>query len=358
MTASPKARRPSLCVLNFNGAQVLHVALGAATQITQCFEEIVVIDNGSTDTSTELIRKHYPSVRLLENENNLGASAGRNVGLDNILNPRVMLIDNDVALDEEAVEALCEALDRTPDAVLAVPMVCYADRPDVVQYGGSRAHYLGQQILENQDVPAATLSARPLEMDSLVSCCLLMDRSRLKEAARFDELFFIYFEDHELGLRLRMLGYRLLAVPTARVLHGNGTEGLSIRQLGSYSARRVFHTIRNRWLLLLKLYSARTLLLIAPMLMAYEAALMLVSIKKGWFPEWIRAVGSLFSDLPALLRGRRAIQRSRRVYDRQLLIAGHLPFRQELTTGGIERAGVSLLSSLSQRYWSIICRLI
>ncbi|MGA0099552.1 MAG: glycosyltransferase family 2 protein [Steroidobacteraceae bacterium] len=358
MTETCANRLPSLCVLNFNGAAVLDIALDAAMAIADCLEEIVVVDNGSTDSSRELIRERYPGIRLIENGANLGASAGRNAGLEHIENPRLILADNDVALNAEAIKAMTKALDSAPDAVVAVPMVCYADRPDLVQYGGSRCHYLGQQILERQDVPVHTLGTVPHDMDSLVSCCFLIDRSRLRRDVRFDESFFIYFEDHELGLRLRMLGHRLLAVPEARVLHGKGTEGLSIRQLGSYSPRRVFHTIRNRWLLLLKLYSARTLLLIFPMLLVYEGSQLLVAIKKRWMAEWLRACASIFADLPLILRRRRDIQRQRMIPDRQLLAAGRLPFRQELADSGVERAGLTLLDSLSRGYWVAISRLI
>jgi len=67
----------------------------------------------------------------------------------------------------------------------------------------------------------------------------------------------------------------------AQCFHGKGTEGLSIRQLGTYSSRRVYYIVRNRWLFLLKNFSLRTLVLLAPLLLIYDLAQLLISLKKG-----------------------------------------------------------------------------
>lgn len=358
VTMKTDGRKPSLCILNYNGEQVIVSTLDTATRIAECFAEIVVVDNGSTDSSVALIRDLYPQVRLIETGANLGASAGRNAGLAGIDNPLLLLMDNDVTLNKQAVLALLTALADGPDAVLAVPMVCYADRPSHVQYGGSRCHYLGQQILDREEMPLDEVGAVIEDMNSLVSCCFLIDRSRIEHEVTFDEAFFIYFEDHELGLRLRIMGYRLIAVPNAHVLHGAGTKGLSIRQLGDYSPRRVFHLIRNRWLLLLKLYSVKTLLLLAPMLAVYEFAQLVIAIKKGWLSQWTRALTSIARDAPQVLSRRRAIQRQRKVADRELLVASQLPFRQELTSGRLERVGLRLLDLLTRSYWTAVSRLL
>lgn len=350
--------KPTLCVLNFNGEGVLPVALNAACAIRDRFEEIVVIDNGSVDGSLGLIARDFSGVRVLPTGGNLGAAGGRNAGLTGLESGLILFIDNDVALTGECVDRLVGALAAHGQASIAVPAVLYADQRDVIQYGGAGCHYLGLQTLVNENAPLAEVRDEVSSTRSLVSCCFLIDRSRLPSPEVFDESFFIYFEDHDYGVRLRALGSALIAVPGAQCFHGKGTEGLSIRQLGEYSTRRVFYLIRNRWLFMLKMYSLRTLLVLSPMLLFYETAQLAVIVKKGWLREWGRSVGSVARRLPAVLQERRRIQRLRVVGDRELLEGGRLPFRAELTTGGVERAARQVLDRVAAGYWRLASRLI
>jgi GT2 family glycosyltransferase len=312
------------------------------------------MDNGSQDGSVALIRRDYPGVRIVEIGRNLGAAGGRNAGLRSVDQDLLLLMDNDVALTDDCVDRLVGALESRPGAAIAVPAVVYGQRRDLVQYCGARCHYLGQQILDNEDVPVERISRETFETGSLVSCVLLLDRSRIPGAEYFDESFFIYFEDHEFGLRVRALGSGLVAVPAAQCFHGKGTEGLSIRQLGSYSSRRVFFLIRNRWLILLKIYSLRTWLLLLPMFIAYESAQFLVALRKGWLREWWRSATWIARNLRPIFAERRRFQKLRQVPDGDLLTGGRLPFRAELTPGQVERAGVGVLSGLSACYWAIV----
>ena len=350
--------KPTLCILNFNGADILPIALRAACAIEDRFAGIIVVDNASEDRSIELIESEFPEVRVLRQDSNLGAAGGRNAGLEQLSCELILFIDNDVALTADCVDKLVTALEQRPDASIAVPAVIYANQHDVVQYAGAQCHFLGLQILDNENISIAAMNPMVKEMGSLVSCCFLIDKSRLPDRELFDESFFIYFEDHEFGVRVRALGSHLLAVPSAQCLHGKGTDGLSIRRLGSYSSRRVFYLIRNRWLFLLKTYSLRTLLVLLPMLIVYEVAQFLTILKKGWIKEWARSVAWVFRHLPPLLAERRRIQSLRQVADRELITGGALPFRSELTTSRVERFARALLDRVANGYWQLASRLI
>ncbi len=350
---SPFAAKPALCILNYNGEAILPLALEAACAIADSFSEIVVLDNGSQDGSRELIRRDFSGVRLIELGDNLGAAGGRNAGLRLLASDLILLMDNDVALTEDCVKRLVEALWSRPKASIAVPAVVYGNQREMVQYCGAGCHYLGQQTLANEDVRVDRIDAAVFEMDSLVSCCLLIDRSRLPGPEFFDDAFFIYFEDHEYGVRLRALGSSLIAVPAARCFHGQGTAGLSIRQLGDYSSRRVFFLIRNRWLFLLKIYSLRSWLVLLPMLLFYEACQLAIVVKKGWLREWWRAAAWTFGHLPSILRERRRFQRLRQRHDGDLVTGGQLPFRSELTAGDFEQFARRMLGRIASGYWAL-----
>jgi hypothetical protein len=355
---SPHAAKPTLCILNFNGEAILPLALQPACAIAERFLEIVVLDNGSQDGSRELIRREFPQVRVLELGDNLGAAGGRNAGLTRIDSQQILLMDNDVALTADCVDRLVEAMAGRRDAAIAVPAVIYGNQRDRVQYCGAECHFLGQQILVNEDVPADELAPGVVDMGSLVSCCFLVDRSRLPADTLFDESFFIYFEDHEYGVRIRALGRALIAVPSARCYHGKGTEGLSIRQLGSYSSRRVFFLIRNRWLFLLKIYSLRTWLVLLPLFVFYEASQLVIVASKGWLREWWRSVTWVLGNLPLIFRERRRFQQSRLRHDGDLVAGGPLPFRSELTPGAMERFARRALDGVAAAYWVLASPLI
>lgn len=350
--------KPTLCIINFNGTKILPATLNAAVAIAGHFESIIVVDDCSTDGSVEFIEGRYPAVRVLRQLRNQGPGAARNAGIKAAGSDLVIVMDNDVTLTAGCVDALITAMAANSRAVVATPAVLDASQRDLIQYDGAESHFLGVQILLDQDRLVSAVAPEVRKVGSMVSCCFAIDRSRHPMPEYFDESYFIYFEDHDFGWRMRMLGAEVLSVPQAQCFHGTGTEGLSIRQLGTYSRRRVFYVIRNRWLCMLKNPSARTLLVLAPLLLFFECAQFAVVVKKGWLSEWWRSVTWILGHLPQILRERRRIQSLRRIPDRQLLRGGSLPFRRELITSQAEIAARRLLDSVSRAYWTVAAALI
>lgn len=350
--------KPTLCVINFNGRNPLPIALAAACALADRFAEILVIDNGSDDGSAEMAERDYPPARVIRIGENLGAGGARNRGLREAATDLILFIDNDVALTAGCVDQLLRALRAHPRAALAAAAIVYAHRRDTVQYAGAQCHFLGIQTMLHEDEPLASLGSTIEKVGSISTCCFLVDRARLPPGEIFDLAFFYMFEDHDFGVRVRALGAEVLAVPAAHCYHGLGTEGLSIRQLGGYSSKRVYYLIRNRWLVILKNYSMRTLLVMTPLFVFYEFAQLLLVLKKGWFAQWWRSVSWVASHLPGVLAERRRIQRARRVPDREILIGGRIPFRAELTTGRLEMLARGFLDAVAAAYWKLAARLI
>ncbi|MEP7242609.1 MAG: glycosyltransferase family 2 protein [Gammaproteobacteria bacterium] len=350
--------KPTLVIINYNGKSILPVALAAACPLADRFTKILVIDNGSTDGSAELAETQFGPLEVVRLGANLGAGGARNAGLRMSPTDLILFIDNDVALTAECIDRLMEAMAGNPKASMAAASIVYAHQRDTVQYDGAECHFLGMQQLLDEDVPVASLNPTVRSVGSIVTCAFLADRARLPPDEFFDESFFYMFEDHDFGVRVRMLGSEILSVPLAQCFHGKGTEGLSIRQLGTYSSKRVYYIIRNRWLFLLKNYSLRTLLLMAPLFIVYDFALLLVALKKGWWREWTDSVGWIVRNFPAILRDRRRIQRNRKTADRDVLVGGRIPFRAELTTSKVERIARHWLDVLANFYWKLVRPLI
>ncbi|HET6314071.1 MAG TPA: glycosyltransferase family 2 protein [Chloroflexia bacterium] len=349
------ARAPvSLVIVNYNGEEYLRGALRAVREAGDDFGEVVLVDNASTDASLRIASEEYPAARSVRLDRNCGPARARNVGLMAARHERVLFIDCDVTLTAGCAQTLASALDACPRAVAAMPTVVYNHDREIAQYSGADSHFLGLMSLRDADVPVNELCGRaPQSLGSLVTCCFLLDRERWGGQPPFDENFFSLYEDHDFGLRCRVLGHSILSVTGARVYHGAGTEGLSIRRTGRYTSRRVFLLVRNRWQVVLKNYQGRTLVTLLPVLLLYEMFQFGAVLKKGWAREWLQALRWLVRHRQAIMRKRRAIQAARRLPDRDLLSGGPLPFTGYVTTSRLERLGKRTLDAVANAYWNV-----
>jgi GT2 family glycosyltransferase len=343
-------------VVNYDGRDYLARTLDAVSLLGPAVDQVLLIDNGSTDGSIAFVRQRFPSVHVVALGENPGPGAARNVILREARNPRVLLIDNDVAPQPGCVEALSDALDAHPRAVIAMPAIIHSRAPHLVQYAGAEAHFMGTMALCCAEYPVESLDRQVRAVGSLVSAALLLDRDRFREPCFFDEAFFFYLEDHELGLRCKLMDLDLLSVPVARCLHDVGTVGVSIRQTGRFTPVRVRFTVRNRWQILLKLYQWRTLLRFAPALAAFEAFQFCGAARQGWLLHWFWAAGSTVANLPDLLRRRHGFQRLRRRDDLDVLVAGPFPFNPAMHKGGMERAARRALDWIARWNWRLMGR--
>jgi GT2 family glycosyltransferase len=346
----------TLCIINHNGEPYLRDTLAAATASHQPFDEVLLVDNDSTDGGLDIARECFPAVRILRLGRNRGPGPARNAGAREAGNDRILFIDNDVVLLPGCAELLCGALDARQEATFAMPAVLYAKRPGTVQYDGAGAHFVGLMIIENADLPVQQLSTEPREIDSLITACFLTDRGRWGEDPLFDEAFFFYFEDHELGLRARLRSHAILSVPAARCLHREGSIGVSLRQTGAYTAVRVRNTMLNRWRILLKLYELRTLLLLSPALVSFEVFQLTGALAKGWLRHWLWAAVELAWTLSKIGVGRRSFQRHRCLGDGDVLTGGPLPFNPALSTGRLGRLAQGLLGRVAELNWKLAHR--
>ncbi|HEU5041099.1 MAG TPA: glycosyltransferase [Gemmatimonadales bacterium] len=344
-------RPVTLCIINYNGERRLDRVLAAAARSELAFEQILVVDDGSTDGSVALLRDRHPRVRIVVQEQNQGPGAARNAGWRAATTDLVLFIDNDVTLDPGCAGALRDALARRLDALVAQPRVLYANRPDTIQYDGADCHVLGLMILRHAGWKAADAPAETVETRSMVTCAFMVNRASWRGDEPFDTTYIFNLEDHDFGVRSRLAGHLLLAVPSATCRHGDGTPGLSYRGEGTQNLTRVYCLIRNRWRIVAQSYSLRTILLLAPGLAAYEVVQLAGAIRKGWLGPWTRAAWWMARNPGTTLRRRRAVQAARRVSDRELLVAGPLPFTPGLIAGGVERLARRWVERVAEAAW-------
>ena len=347
------ARRVSVGITNHNGESYLTQTLRAVARLGPAVDDIWLVDSGSTDRGVALVREHFPQVRVIELGANLGPGAARNRVIREAAHDRVLLIDNDVEPEPGSVDALAAALDGHSNAILAMAAVLYQQAPDTVQYVGASPHVLGTPALLHADTRVAELEDIVGVVGTAITCCVMVDRGRFGGRRWFDERLFFYLEDHEFGLRASLQGYDCLAVPEARCLHRAGTIGVSIRETGRFTPVRVRYTIRNRWLTVLMLYQAGTLLRFAPALAVFEVLQLLGAVRKGWIDHWLWAAGSTVRLLPHVRRVRRAMRTSRRRADLEILTAGPFPFNPRWQRSAPERAAQRALDLIAGLNWRV-----
>jgi GT2 family glycosyltransferase len=239
--------------------------------------------------------------------------------------------------------------------------VLFAAEPDVVQFEGADAHFLGLMALRlagvrNSARNGATAPGRTTPVGSMVSACFALHKGRWGPEPPFDGSFRFNYEDHDFGVRCRARGFHIVAVPGASCLHGEGTPGLSLRDSRAYPRARVGHLVKGRWVILLKCFQLRTLIWLAPALLVYEACQLVLVIRRRWLREWIGASGEIVLELRSILEKRRAVQRVRQLPDRALLTGGPLPLRADFPSGRWERLGLGLLERFSTAYWRLVRR--
>jgi GT2 family glycosyltransferase len=350
----------SVAVCNYNGAAYLDECLAAVRALAGGVDEIVVIDNASTDRSLAILAERHPDVRVLRLEKNEGPCPARNAGMRAAKNRWVLALDNDAIVRPDALEKLAAAAIGASRAAGALPVAIVQPRsvfhsePERVHYDGGGFHYAGLIALRNYYRPIAEAEgAGVLPVDCAVAVALLVDRDVVLAAGGYDARFFILFEDLDLSYRLRARGFAILSAEDAIVLHKGGTPGISFREGGSYPGSRVELHSLNRWVFLAKNYRAWTLCVAAPGLLVYEVAWFCFSLAAGGLGPWMRGKWRFVRLLPGLFPERRAIQKSRCIGDRVLLRGGPLTITPMLTAKPSKRALIRALDLALRAWWKL-----
>jgi GT2 family glycosyltransferase len=176
-----------------------------------------------------------------------------------------------------------------------------------VNTDGNLVHWLGFGWAGGMGRRVADVDGAPHEVGFASGAAMVVRRSAWDAANGFDQRYFMYGEDLDLSLRLRLAGWGIGVVPAARVAHDYSFVK------GDY---KWFYLERNRWWTLLGVYPARLLALLAPALAAFEIALLFVAWRGGWLGAKLRAQRAVVRLLPAMMRRRRAVQATRVVGDR------------------------------------------
>jgi GT2 family glycosyltransferase len=296
--------RPSLSVLivAWNSREELARTLPALQPELREGDELIVVDNDSGDGTPEAVEALAPAARVLRSGRNLGFAGGCNAAAAAATGDLLVILNPDAAPLPGFGEAIRRPWieDRGWAAWQALVVEAGGTR---INSAGNPVHFTGIVWAGGHGRPAqeAPLAS---EVTALSGACLAIPLRTWREVGGFPERFFLYHEDVDLSLRLRLRGGALGIEPAAVVDHDYefGAREHKWRWLE-----------RNRLAFLVRAYPASLLILLAPALLATELALLAVSLAGGWGRQKLAANLEALRWLPRLLRERRQLQATRAV---------------------------------------------
>ncbi len=312
-------------MVNWNRRELLRACLDSLQRQCEAAFEVIVVDNGSTDGSAEMAEAEF-GLRVIRNRENRGFCAANNQGIAAAQGDFVALINNDAEAAQGWLAALHRACCGAPDIGMAASKVLVWEDPSRIDKAGHLIFPDGQNRGRGSGAADRGQYNREEEVLWPDGCAAMYRKAMLHEIGGFDEDFFAYGDDAELGLRARIAGWKCIYTPQAVVRHHRGST------LGKDSVRRLELIERNRLLLALKLFPW-SLLLLNPLFFTARLAVGALAACRGagdtaYFPglagKWRLLRGLVAGQLqalrlaPRMLHKRAALRRIRRLTPAQV----------------------------------------
>ena len=331
-------------VVSYDSAAELPRTLDAVASQMRPGDELVVVDNDSSDGSAEVARASAPHARIVGLPSNEGFSGGCHAGARASSAELLFFLNPDAEVAPGCLDALRATAAERPDwgawqALVLMP------GGQLVNTSGGITHWLGLAWAGDCGRPVESAPPAPTEVSFASGAALVVRRTAWTALGGFDPAYFMYCEDVDLSLRLRLAGWGLGLVPAARVEHEYAFAK------GDY---KWFLLERNRWWTVLGTYPAPLLALLLPGLLAFDVALLAIAGRGGWLRAKVRAQRAVLRSLPWALRRRRAIQAAAQLspaaFARSLTASLDSPF-----LGAVQSP---VLRAAQRRYWTTVSRML
>jgi GT2 family glycosyltransferase len=316
----------SAIVVNWNGGAMLQEALASLFHQTWPALEVILVDNASTDGSADQAQRCFGDrLIVIRNSRNEGFAGGNNRGFTAANGEWVFLLNSDAVCDPDAVEELMRfAADRADVGQLACRVV-QMDKPHVFDSAGLLLYPDGVSRPRGWQEKDQGQYDRAEEVLAPHGCACALRKVMLDRIGGFDEDFFCYFEDLDLGVRGQLAGWKCWYVPGSRVRHRKSATA------GNYSVFKAYHVERNRLYCLWK-WMPRFLVFVAPLftLNRYAMQAYAAHTHQGLSAEFVKeyslmrlavllvqARAAALYRLPRMLAKRRQIRNGRTISVRE-----------------------------------------
>ena len=351
-------RRVLIVILVYNGAQYLRDCFYSLAKITYPKErfKILVIDNASADDSVAYLKSDWVEIKLLVNEKNIGFAAGNNLGMKYAINNNfdyVYLLNQDTVVKPDFLEKAVEIGESQKEIGAVQSKLLLYQSQDKINSIGNEIHYLGFAFAGGYQLPDQAMKEKEITYPS--GACTLFKTSVLKEVGLFNEEFFMYHEDTDLGWRLWLGGWKVMLAPKSIVYH---------KYEFSRSIKKYYYMERNRRLVVFQNYKLPTILLILPACFFMNLAMFFYSFiaglpagRQGWWQEEFRVISYFLkpNSWAKILKTRREIQAKRKVKDQEVIkrFVGKIEF-QDIANPLLKY----IVNPVFNLYWQIIKKLV
>ena len=287
----------TVVIPNWNGMRWLPACLEALERQDLTEFRTIVVDNGSTDGSVTFIRKNYRDVEIIELAGNTGFANAANTAIARSASPYVVLLNADAQVYPDWLSTLLGRIEDSPPEVGAInSQLLRMDEPERIDDAGDELSWYGAATKRGYNQAAGDFQEESEIFSTCAAACLYR-REFLVATGGFDVDFFAYLEDVDLGLRGRLLGYRYLYLPKAKVLHkGHGTSFSHSRYVEIVTCNRLVLFAKNIPVRLLMRHAARLL---------YGQIYFIVAYARPW--SSIKGYLSFAARLPRILAKRQSI---------------------------------------------------
>jgi len=203
----------SFIIVSYNTADLIGECIGSVQAIADCVKEIIVVDNASTDSSADLIRRNFPSVRLIENDQNRGFAAANNQAIPLCRGRYIFFLNPDTRIESESLRPVLSFMDENPRIGLAGTRII---NPDGSVQQSVEYRYPGQRYAKTE------LKGLKGPIAWVMGAGMIARSDVIRMAGGFDEDFFLYGEEQDLCLRIRKLGYEIGYCDSPVITHFGG----------------------------------------------------------------------------------------------------------------------------------------
>ncbi|MBN1260764.1 MAG: glycosyltransferase family 2 protein [Anaerolineae bacterium] len=254
----PGATRASIIIVAYNGLDYIERCLDSVLKTLSDRDELIVVDNASTDGTPDAIVQICPAAGVVCNPTNVGFAAACNQGAQEAKGEILVFLNQDTYVSPGWLSTLIEGLHENGGGGLTTSKILQMQHPDRIHLCGQDVHYTGLVFGRGFQETAGRRTAAEA-VDAVAGASFAITRQLWEALGGFDETFFMYYEETDLSWRARLRGYTSRYVPNSIVFHDYRPR--------SMSAFQAYHIFRNRCLMALKNWRWRTLGLLFPSLL-------------------------------------------------------------------------------------------
>jgi GT2 family glycosyltransferase len=345
----------TVIVLNYNGLEHLEACFSSLLKVDypKASLELMLMDNGSSDGSVAYVRENYPRVRIVRSDENLGFAGGNNFGVQKATGDYVAFLNNDMRVHPGWVKGLLTPiLEQDDPNIVCTSAKILGWEGKTIDFAGGMGNIYG--LAFQRGFMADAKNEQYMESVPILFACggaMLIHRRTFLDVGGFDDDYFIYYEDLDLGWRLWVMGYQVLFAPEAIVYHRHHA---TMDKVGKYQKQILYD--RNSLYTVVKNYNEDKFARVFPIAMLslikrLTSKLMARGqLDKRAFRPWasesssedylkldksslssLIALDDLVEHLPQLMKKRKEIQRQRRRSDKDIFELFRHPFKYPWT---------------------------